>query len=120
MENKKAQELSITTIILIILGLVVLVVLILGFTVGWGNIKSWIAPSNNVNEIAQQCAIACSTGQEYSFCSEKRILKANDLPDKVKEVENTCKFFAEGDYKKYGIKSCPGLCSDESTPPLPA
>ena len=36
--NKKGQDLSIGTLILIVLGIVVLVLLILGFTLGWGNL----------------------------------------------------------------------------------
>ena len=55
MMNKKGQEMSVTAIILIILGLIVLVVLILGFTVGWSQIKEWIislqTKSNSVKSI---------------------------------------------------------------------
>jgi len=68
MVNKKAQEMSVTTIILIVLGIFILVVLILGFTRGWGNIKDWIIPSNNVKTIADSCKIACGTDQVYSYC----------------------------------------------------
>ena len=101
-KNKKAQGMSITTIILIILGLMVLVVLILGFTMGWANIKEFIAPSSNVDKIAQQCSIACSTNQKFAFCSEKRELKSAD--EKLEDV--TCYSLAE---KKsvYGIEKCP-------------
>jgi len=74
MENKKAQGMSITTIILIILGLVVLVVLILGFTMGWSNIKDWIIPSNNVDSIADKCNIACATGSTYDYCTTLRTI----------------------------------------------
>ena len=36
--NNKGQDLSIGTLILIVLGIVVLVLLILGFSMGWGNL----------------------------------------------------------------------------------
>ena len=100
-KNKKAQGMSVTTIILIVLGLFVLVALIVGFTMGWGNIKEWIAPSSNVDKIVQQCSIACGTNQKFSFCSEKRELKSND--GNLEDV--TCYYLAE---KKsvYGIERC--------------
>jgi len=101
MENKKAQGMSITTIILIALGLVILVILILGFTMGWANMREFIVPSSNVDKIVQQCSIACSTDQKYAFCSEKRELKSVD----EKLVDVTCYSLAE---KKsvYGIEKC--------------
>ena len=104
MENKKAQGMSITTIILLILGLVVLVVLILGFSMGWANLKGFIAPSNNVDKIVQQCGIACSTDQKFAFCSEKRELKTGE--ETLEDV--TCYSLAE---KKsvYGIDKCANI-----------
>ena len=40
--NKRGQGLSTNAIILIVLGVVVLVVLIGGFTIGWGQMAPWI------------------------------------------------------------------------------
>ena len=104
MENKKAQGLSVQTIILIILGIVVLVVLIIGFTAGWGNIKEWIAPSNNVDDVVSQCNIACGTESKYDFCSAERDLKSENLDTPLEDV--TCYGLA---IKKteYGIAECP-------------
>jgi len=101
MQNKKAQEMSVTTIILIALGLIVLVVLILGFTMGWGKIKEWVIPSNNVASIVDSCKIACGTSQTYGYCFEKRELKTKE--ETLKNV--TCYSLA---LKKpsYGIESC--------------
>ena len=112
MENKKAQGMSVTTIILIILGLVVLVVLILGFTMGWANLREYIAPSNNVASIVQQCSIACNTDQQYNYCTEVRTLKSSDLPNGEKEMAGNCSYFATNtDYTNYGVGACPGLCA---------
>ena len=121
MENKKAQNLSITTIILIILGIIVLVMLILGFTQGWGNIKDWIAASNNVQQIVTQCSVACAAGSKYDFCSEPRILKAEDLPETDEGSTNkktaNCNYFANKDiYNKYGIEKCSAItCTPSET-----
>lgn len=104
MVNKKAQGLPVSTIILIVLGLIVMVVLILGFTMGWGKLKDWIIPSNNVAAIADSCKIACGTSQTYGYCFEKRELKSKE--ETLKNV--TCYSL----YKKkpnYGIESCSAI-----------
>jgi len=85
--NKKAQGLSINTIILIILGVVVLVVMILGFTMGWGNFKVWIAPSNNAQQIITQCSISCSSDSEHDYCNTIKNLNLED----DKSAEGSCK-----------------------------
>ena len=111
--NKKAQGLSTNAIILIILGVIVLVILAIGFLAGWDKIAPWIKPSNNVQTIVDACSMACSTNSVYDYCSKERELKAEDLPGGVKSVKGNCTFFAtDVQYKdKYGIKDCPGLCS---------
>jgi hypothetical protein len=103
-KNKKAQGMSVTTIILIVLGLIVLVVLIIGFTMGWSSIKQWIAPSNNVEDIVQQCGIACNTNQKFTYCSEARELKSKD------ETLNDVTCYSLADKKGvYGISKCSAI-----------
>lgn len=121
MLNKRGQEMSTNTIILVILGVIVLVVLILGFTLGWDRIVPWVFSKNNVNTIVSVCGAACGTQSAYDFCVFERTLKAEDLPGGVKEVKGTCNYFAtekdeQGEliYVKYGINDCPGLCSETS------
>ncbi len=110
-KNRRGQGLSTNAIILIILGVIILVILIIGFLMGWQQLRDRIFPSNNVKDVVQNCNIACSTENVYEFCTLKRELKAGDLPGDVKSIEETCKFFAETvDYTPYGIKTCPGLC----------
>ena len=114
-KNNRGQELSTTTIILIILGIAVLVVLVIGFTIGWQKVVPWLS-SNNVDTIASQCQAACTTSDTYGFCSLQRKLIAEDLPldasgKKPKDIISTCNFFSTGaDYLKYNIGECPGLC----------
>ena len=111
-KNKRGQGLSTNAIILIVLGVLILAILIAGFTAGWNQIVPWIKPANNVNTIADACDTACITSKTYDFCGYNRILKADDLPDvNMKEIAGTCQFFStEQAYEKYGIKPCPGLC----------
>ena len=108
MINKKGQGMSISTIILLILGLVILVVLILGFTVGWSKILPWIG-SNNLDTLQNSCSTACSTQAQYDFCSVKRAVK-DGVNDKF---EATClQLSTNPTYvsRGYGISNCPDLC----------
>ena len=117
MQNKRGQGLSTNAIILIILGVVILVVLILGFTMGWKTILPWIG-GDNVETIVNQCTAACATSSVYDFCTKKRTLKADELPEDAKEKEETCNYFSSSDqvadYGKYGIAACPGLCEESA------
>lgn len=101
--NKRGQELSTTTVILLILAVLVLVFLILGFSVGWSKINPFLSKSN-VDSISDACNIACNTNQNYAFCSQPRDLTAED--EKVNEV--TCNFLsANSNLKaKYNIADC--------------
>ncbi|VVB83240.1 Uncharacterised protein [uncultured archaeon] len=120
-ENNRGQELSTSTIILIILGIAVLVILVIGFTVGWGKVVPWLS-STNVDTIANQCQAACTTSDTYGFCSLQRKLIATDLPNDAtgkvqKDVTKTCNFFStDTNYLKYNIGACPGLCPAATTP----
>ncbi|MBW6442613.1 hypothetical protein K0A97_02420 [Patescibacteria group bacterium] len=112
MENKRGQGLSTDAIILIIMGLVILVILILGFSLGWERINPFIK-KNNVDQIVSNCQLACSMGNQYDYCGLNRILRAEGLldenRDEVKFVEKTCYELSQGDYTHYGIASCPGI-----------
>lgn len=108
MENKRAQGMSTSTIILLILGLIILVVLVLGFTLGWNKIAPWLG-SNNLETLKNTCNVACSTGSTYNFCSVKNSVKdgTND------KFEATCQELATSQVyiaRGYGIIVCPDLC----------
>lgn len=107
-QNKKGQELSTNTIVLLILAVLVLVFLILGFTVGWGKIAPFIKPGNNAKEIAQSCSVACSTNAIYDICSVGRELKTED----GNLLEVTCNYLSKKQ-TKYGIETCQEIsCAD--------
>ncbi len=109
MQNKRGQGLSTNAIILIVLGVVILVVMIVGFTMGWSNIAPWIS-NENVDTIVTQCQTACSTMSVYDFCTKKRELTASGLPEGEKSVTEDCQFFADtAGYESYGIAKCPSL-----------
>jgi hypothetical protein len=114
MKDKKGQDLSTTTIILIVLGVVILVILILGFSTGWSSFKNLISPTN-VDSIIQDCSTACATDQKFSFCSAQRAFRVNE--DKV-DIKTSCAVLASStNFEAYKIQPCPTidcalLCTD--------
>lgn len=105
MENKRGQGLSVNAIILIVLGVIVLVMLVLGFTIGWDKIAPWIKTDNNVATIAQACATACSTNSVYDYCSVERELKNG-----TNEIKTSCAVFSVySAFSKYGIQKCSAI-----------
>ena len=105
MEDKRGQGLSTNAIILIILGIVVLAILILGFTMGWKNLAPWFSP-NNVDTIVKQCDAACATNMAYAYCRQKRELKAEETL-----VDVTCYYLSEKQ-TQYGVRKCASISCD--------
>ena len=128
MFNKRGQGLSVNAIIMIVLGVVVLAVLILGFTMGWGNIKDRISPSNNVKTIADACSVACGTQSVFDYCTTKREIKMDDdalktvnddviqkdvsISDLVVGNKYTCNDLLK--YPKLGIQDCKSICPKDT------
>jgi len=102
LNNKRGQGLSTNAIILIVLGVVVLVILIAGFTLGWSKIAPFLS-KNNVDTIANQCAVSCSTESRYDYTG-----KIMELNDGENEIKTTCEILAK-EFTKYGIASCPSI-----------
>jgi hypothetical protein len=113
--NKKAQDLSISTIILIILGVVVLVVLILGFTQGWNTVKVWFTGggTSEFQQISSQCSVACAANDQTSWCTERTIT----INDTASETA-TCEWFSA---KYSAIDECSAMITcGKSVEPLPS
>jgi len=91
------------TIIAIVLGIVVLALLIFGFSTGWNNmwnkVTNYGAGENNVNVISQTCSLACSSKSEYDFCTLER-----KLSNGTKDVLGSCNNLSP----KY-VDKCPGI-----------
>jgi hypothetical protein len=71
--NKKGQEMSVTTLVLIVIGVVLLVMLILGFSMGWQNLWGKInvlGGGSNVVTVIEACKIAATSDSTYSYCNE--------------------------------------------------
>lgn len=76
--NKKGQDLSIGTLILIVLGIIVLVLLILGFSLGWGNLWEKInifKGGSSIGDVVTACKIAVTSQDVYSYCQDFKKIK---------------------------------------------
>lgn len=98
----KRGEMTITTIIAIVLAVAILVFLIYGFSTGWGNFWSKVnifgGGKTNINEIAQACLMACQNQDTYRFCNEEReIIKEDGSKLKLEVID-------EYKHKKEDIK----------------
>ena len=108
MENKRGQGLSTNAIILIILGIFILVILIVGFTMGWDTIAPWLS-KENVDDVVTSCALACNTLSEYDFCSQKRVL-IDEEKNEYRDI--TCHALSAGvitEVSKYKVEKCDAL-----------
>lgn len=90
--SKRGQNLTLGTVILIVLGIAVLVFLIYGFSTGWSNLWSRVTaftnPDSNVDTVKQACELACSTNGVSAYCSQKRVV---NLAEGYSNSTLTCK-----------------------------
>ena len=131
--NKKAQNISLTTILLMVLGVVVLVLLIWGFSSGWSNmwdkIVTYIGGGSNIDAVRQACALACSAQNVYDYCELERTIKYGKKVnawdgEKMSEVRKsiaTCEEMAKHPDRYPGVNvepcssiTCPAESSEKS------
>jgi len=78
--NKRGQDLSIGTLILIVLGIVVLVLLILGFSMGWENLWEKInifGGGSSISTVVTACDGAALQNNEYGYCQDFKKVKVD-------------------------------------------
>jgi hypothetical protein len=115
LKSKRSAEMTIGTIIIIILALVVLIFLIYSFMKGGGSLmdtlSNFFAGGPNADTIKSSCMAACTTQQVNSFCTEVRTLKLTDKESRL----GSCKTFSNPGVA--GIASCPDInCGPETLP----
>ena len=112
--NKKGQNLTLGTIILIVLGISVLVFLIFGFSTGWNNMWGKITNLGggkvNVNVVEQACALSCATANKADFCLVKKTLNYPDAAGNkgVSTWMDTCAALSGVSGGKSGAGAAPG------------
>ena len=91
MVNKKAQDLSIGTLILIVLGVIVLVLLILGFSLGWGNLWEKInifQGGSSLNDVVTACNLAVTSQNKFAYCQDFKKVKVDGKTEYVNCEDN--------------------------------
>jgi len=116
MKSKKGAEMTIGTIVIIIIALIVLVFLIVGFTMGWGNltdkIKALIGGGSNVQTVVQGCQLACSSSSAFDYCSKQRDVRFDDEAKDDLKLKYTC---YQMEAKNVGLDACRGIdCSGQA------
>ncbi len=114
--NKRAQQMTLGTIIAIVLGIAVLILLIMGFTTGWNNMWNKIdqfgGGSTNVDDVSRGCEVACAQNSVDDFCRKSRTV---NYDDDVWE-KGSCESLSAS--KKIDIKSCSITCDKKIVPAL--
>lgn len=80
MRDKKGQEMSISTLVLIVIGVIVLVLLVMGFSYGWQNLLDKInifGGGTTIDNVVTSCNIAASSGAANSFCADFKKVKTS-------------------------------------------
>jgi len=118
MVSKKGQQMTLGTIIAIVLGIVVLIFLIYGFSTGWSNLWERITGLGggdvNVDVIKTACTLACQQKSTYGFCDQIRTVV---VEGRAKNITVTCNDmiedinFTDGVVRNVGVVSCGSLCS---------
>lgn len=129
MLNKRGAEMSVNTLILIVIGVLILVLLILGLTIGWNKIFPFINPPNNVKTLSDQCSYSCDTQARYDYCISKRDVKIESAITIQNTLDSSGNFVfgqTQGKFKascselsllegQLDIKACPGIQCDPAT-----
>jgi hypothetical protein len=128
--DKKGAEMTIGTIVVIILALVVLIFLVFGFSSGWNNIWEKIINfgqgESNVATVIQACQFACSSNNVYDYCRARDLKFVKGTPtmygyelDTSGKVSTTCMDMQTknipGMDKCTTITACQKTCKGTST-----
>jgi len=100
--DKRGQQMTLGTIIAIVLGLVVLVFLIYGFSTGWSNLWSKVTGSvsgSNVEDKIKDCETDCSLGERTAYCFESKDLRFYNSEGNLVKVSGTCVNFSSSDFE---------------------
>jgi len=117
-KGKKGQQMTLTTIIAIVLGIAVLVLLIWGFSSGWNNLWEQVTgrtSSSNVELRIADCENDCKAGEKSDWCNEKKDLRYFDKDGKAVKVSGTCNEFSlNSKGMSMGFEDCYSDCEGVS------
>ena len=109
LSSKRGQELSIGTLILIVLGIIVLVLLVLGFSIGWKNLfgKIGIVSGSDLSTMVAACEVAVSSQATATYCEFKKVRIGDE------DLDINCEYSKVKDSLKGSLSGCPGAITDQ-------
>lgn len=92
MKNKKGLEMAISTIILLILGIIILIGLITMLIMGWSNFKMNIGAilGSEIAQAQKMCEIQCSLENNYDYCCGEKIIKGTNYTCEDSLMKTNC------------------------------
>ncbi len=111
--NKKAQGLSITSVVLAILAVVVIVILFFVITQGGFGKFNIFGGKVNVQDHVTSCQVACTTNSYFDYCEKIRTVVFDDKDEK-KNI--TCDKLSK-DFSKAGLATCGSITCTTPQPP---
>jgi len=109
MINKRGFELAISTVIALIIGILVLILLVLFLTTGFGDfgdtIKNYFSYSN-VDRVTDSCNFLSGQNSQYSFCCEKQKVKYYANNSKAEEMLTCSELSKKGFVSKLNTIDC--------------
>ena len=92
-KNKKGIELAISTLILIVLGVLILIGLVYAVTRGFDIFQSSTEPfvsTTEVSAVREACSLACVQEDKITFCCEKFKVQGSDIKCSDARLEIDC------------------------------
>ncbi len=95
-KNKRGMELAISTIILMVIGIILLIGLVSIIFMGWDDFKTAISAAlgSDMAKAQRACKLQCATDNSVDFCANKTVgtetLKCTDARIKLTDCSLTC------------------------------
>ena len=92
MKDKRGLELTINTMILIVLGVLILIALILAFTGAWGKFVNTIRgySGSEIDNLTKLCQSQCDLDNKNSYCCEEKNLKEEKITCQDERLYHEC------------------------------
>jgi hypothetical protein len=91
--NRKAFELAISTLVLLVIGIAVLIGLIYFVTGGFKTLKNSSQPfldTTQSSSVKQACSFACSSEDKMTFCCKKYLIDKQNISCSDSRLEISC------------------------------
>jgi len=118
---EKRADTSVAAIVAIVLGVVVVVFLIFGFSTGWGNLWERITNvaggDSNIDAVRSGCEVACLGKNIEAYCNDVRDIRYGDNVNVTSGASEsgTCNQIAKNSASFNGINIA--SCSQITCPP---